>query len=325
MSSVLLVMLGFIAKFIGGVLLLIFTFFVGLRLWVEPFKQRCKCKTRLHGKIALVTGGNSGIGFETAKDLAKRGARVIIASRNDKKSAKAVEIIKEATKNNGVEYRHLDLAKLDSIREFAKNFNNNFDRLDILVNNAGCGEMKEGKTEHGIDYLMQINYIGPFLLTQLLLDKLIVSKPSRIVIVSSFLHAHASLVPEEITNAKPVNPYTRYARTKLCNVLWAKELAERVPQGVTVNALHPGLVMTNIFDNMIPVLRHVLIAIIFLVHKTAEEGAQTNIHLCVSPNLENSTGGYFQNCKKIKPSKNAENTDLARRLWDETISVINKY
>ncbi|XP_045762593.1 retinol dehydrogenase 11-like [Maniola jurtina] len=233
MSSVLLVTLGFIVKFVGGVLLLVFTFFVGLRLWVEPFKQRCKCKRQLHGKVALVTGGNSGIGFETAKDLAKRGARVVIASRNDKKSAKAVAIIKEATGNNDVEYRHLDLAKFDNIREFAKNFNKDFDRLDILVNNAGCGEIKEAKTEHGIDFLMQINYIGPFLLTQLLLDKLVVSKPSRIVMVSSFLHAHASLVPEEITYAKPVNSYIRYARTKLCNILWAKELAKRVPKGVT--------------------------------------------------------------------------------------------
>ncbi|XP_039747325.1 retinol dehydrogenase 12-like [Pararge aegeria] len=325
MSSILLITLIVITKCTACILAIIFAFFLLLRLWVEPFKGRCKCKTKLHGKVALITGGNSGIGFETAKDLAKRGARVIIASRNDEKSAKAVESIKKETGNHNVEYRQLNLEKLNNIREFAKKFNNDFDRLDILVNNAGCGEFGKGNTEHGIDLLMQINYVGPFLLTHLLLDKLIISKPSRIVIVSSYLHAYANIIPEEITVAKPVNFYTRYARTKLCNVLWAKELAKRVPEGIIVNALHPGLVMTNIFDTFNPVIRYLLYFIIYILFKTAEEGAQTIIHLCVSPDSVNWTGGYYQNCKKVQPSKKVENSDLARRLWDESISIINKY
>lgn len=323
--SFLLFTLNFIITLIGGVLLLIFVFFIGLRVCVEPFKERCKCKTKLHGKIALVTGGNSGIGFETAKDLARRGARVIIASRNDEKSVEAVAEIKEKTGNNDVEYRHLDLGNFDSIREFAKKFKEDFDRLDILVNNAGCGQITEGFTEHGVDKLMQINYIGPFLLTHLLLEKLITSKPSRIVVVSSYLHKHGRIVPEDIANAKPVNPYVRYANTKLCGILWARELANRVPQGVTVNAVHPGLVRTAIFETFPAIARHLLYVIIYLLYKTAEEGAQSIIHLCVSPDLENSTGGYYQNCKPISASKNAEDGDLAKRLWDETISLITKY
>ncbi|XP_023942606.2 retinol dehydrogenase 13-like [Bicyclus anynana] len=325
MLSALYVFFTFIIKFFSYTLLLILIFFVGLRVWIEPFKVRCKCKTKLNGKVALITGGNSGIGFETAKDLAKRGARVIIASRNDEKSAEAVNIIKQETGNDEVEYRHLNLLKLDNVREFAEKFNKEFDRLDILVNNAGCGEIKKGYTEHGIDLLMQINYIGPFLLTHMLLEKLITSKPSRIVMVSSFLHFLGSLDPEELTNREPVHTFTRYGKTKLCIILWAKELAKRVPQGVTVNVLHPGLVGTNIFDKLNSVTRYIIHIVIYMLYKTAEEGAQTIIHLCVSPNLESSTGDYYQNCKKVKPFKPAEDTDLARRLWEKSISIINKY
>lgn len=305
------------------ILLILFIPIVGYRLWMEPFKGVCKCKTKLHGKVALITGGNSGIGFETAKDLAKRGATVVIASRNYKKSELAVDIIKKFSGNNNVEYSHLNLAKRDSIVEFVEKFNKDFDRLDILVNNAGCGSVKLANNENGLDMLMQINYVGPFLLTDLLLPKLITSAPSRIVTVSSHGHILASnFKVEDITKAWKEHAFLRYANTKLCDILWTRELAKRLPRGVTVNSLHPGIVMTDIFNNLPPFIRSVIIGIAFLLFKNAKEGAQTTIHLCVCPKLEDSTGGYYVDCKRSKCAKIAQDDQLARKVWERTVELI---
>ncbi|CAK1543592.1 unnamed protein product [Leptosia nina] len=150
---------------------------IGCRIYFQPIKEVCNCETKLHGKVALVTGGNSGIGKETARDLARRGARVIIASRDNKKSEAAVNDIIYTTGNANVLYRHLDLAKVESIRQFAEDFKDE-DRLDILVNNSGVGGLKNKCNERNIDVIMQINYFGPVLLTNLLLDKLKKSAPS---------------------------------------------------------------------------------------------------------------------------------------------------
>ncbi|CAH2097605.1 unnamed protein product [Euphydryas editha] len=297
---------------------------VVLRITLEPVKGVCKCKTELQGKTVLITGGNSGIGLETAKDLARRGARVIIASRNVEKSEEAVKYIRGTTGNNKVEHRYLNLGNKDSVVKFAEDFNKEFDRLDILVNNAGCAGIKRKTTEDGIDLLMQVNYVGPFLLTHLLLDKLIASKPSRIVNVSSLAHRLTKLNVEDLRKCESISNLIRYSKTKLCDVLWTRVLAKKLPHGVTANVLHPGLVKTNIFEVLHPYLKKVLFIVIDLLFKTPVEGAQTIIHLCVSPNLDNATGGYYMDCKRIEPSKIAQNDDLAEELWVKTLELIKK-
>ncbi|XP_045505481.1 retinol dehydrogenase 11-like [Colias croceus] len=161
--------------------LLIATLFVA-RVLTEPTNVLCKCTARLDGKLVIVTGGNSGIGFQTAKDLANRGAKVIIADVNN--SDASVKNIIEATGNEKVEYRHLDLADFKSVRTFAEDINKTVDRLDILVNNAGILTENNYITKDGAAITMQVNYLGPFLLTSLLMDKLTSTK-SRIVIVAS--------------------------------------------------------------------------------------------------------------------------------------------
>ncbi|XP_046973810.1 retinol dehydrogenase 11-like [Vanessa cardui] len=332
MWSILVYLIGISAKIIVSFILFCVLFLIGCRFWLEPVKGVCKCKTKLHGKIALITGGNSGIGFETAKDLARRGAKVIIASRDVKKSEEAVANIIATTGNELVEHRYLNLANKDSIETFAKDFNKEFDRLDILVNNAGIGGIKKQNTENGIDMLMQINYVGPFTLTYLLLDKLIASKPSRIVNVSSYLHKMAKFDFENLSDVFTYSGQTgslysqsiRYGNAKLCDILWTVALAKKLPYGVTANVLHPGLVKTNIFNNFSPHIKRVLFLIIDLLYKTPIEGAQTIIHLCVSPKLENETGCYYMDCKKVSPSKAAEDEDLAERLWHKTLSLIKQ-
>lgn len=324
MLSFLLYSLYIIVKIFLGLIVAFVAFLVVARFTLEPVKGVCKCKTELKGKTALITGGNSGIGLETAKDLARRGARVIIASRNVEKSEDAVKHIKETTGNDKVEYRYLNLGKKDSIVKFTEDFNKEFDRLDILVNNAGCGFIKWKTTEDGIDLLMQVNYVGPFHLTYLLLEKLIASKPSRIVNVSSIAHRIAKLNIEDLKKCSSQYHVFRYSKTKLCDVLWTRSLAKKLPRGVTANVLHPGLVKTNIFDFLPPFSKKILFLIIDFLYKTPVEGAQTIIHLCVSPNLENATGGYYVDCKELEPSKIAKNDDLAEKLWNETLKLIKQ-
>ncbi|XP_052741766.1 retinol dehydrogenase 12-like [Bicyclus anynana] len=321
--SLLVVTILFLLKFCAYSFLLLLALAVVYRLWAEPIKGVCKCTTKLYGKVALVTGGNAGIGLETAKNLAKRGAKVVIASRNDMKSQEAVEIIKRASGNDNVEYRQLNLAKQDSIVEFADKFNKDFHRLDILVNNAGVGVVKTANLDNGVDLLMQINYVGPFLLTYLLLEKLAASAPSRIVNVSSNGYIVGfKFKLEDITKCWKTHNFFRYANAKLCEILWTRELAKRLPQGVTVNCLHPGIIMTNIFNHLNLFMKTVIKVLAFLVFKNITEGAQTTIHLCVSPNLEHSSGGYYVDCKKVKCIKIAENDELARQVCERTLELL---
>ncbi|XP_038218506.1 retinol dehydrogenase 12-like [Zerene cesonia] len=298
-------------------------FLIGLRLYFQPVKEVCRCKTKLNGKVALVTGGNSGIGLETARELARRGAKVIIASRDVARSAAAVSDIISTTGNPQVEHKHLDLSKFKSVRQLAEDFNKSGDPLHILVNNAGVSSLKNRLTEDGIDMIMQINHFGHALLTNLLLDKLKESAPSRIVVVSSILHHVAILNLDDLAAKNKSHFMVRYNNSKLCNILWARALAKVLPKGVTVNCLHPGLVSTNIFQKVPPLLGFVVGKILDIFFKVPKEGAQTVIHLCVSPDLEEQSGGYYTECQVKKPSKVAQDDDLADAVWQKTTELIN--
>lgn len=302
-------------------LLLVMMGTLKVRNWFT--KGKCKNKARLDGKVVLITGGNSGIGLETARDLAKRGAKIVIASRDEKKSKEAVEDIIATTGNDRIEHKHLDLGNFSSVRKFAEEFKKEFDRLDILINNSGTGGLKHKLTEDQIDIVTQINYFGPFLLTNLLLDTVIKSKPSKIIIVSSKAHLYGKVDLEDLRCHVKKPWYTIYANTKLYNVLWAKALSKKVPEGVTVNALHPGLVKTDIFNRFGPVMRKIVLAFIGSVYKSPEEGAQTTIHLAVSEEVEHVTGSYFVDCQLSEESKEARREDFINDLWEKSLLITN--
>ncbi|XP_022818680.1 retinol dehydrogenase 11-like [Spodoptera litura] len=295
------------------------------KIRIESVKGVCKSNARLDGKIALVTGGNQGIGLETARELAARGARVIIACRGAEKSAEAIQDIVATTGNKQVEYMHLDLSKFSSIRKFAADFNNIYDRLDILVNNAGRGGDKPKYTVDGIDFVMQVNYFGPFLLTKLLTEKLIASKPSRIVIVSSILHFFGNInvdTLDKIVGHSLKAMFYNYNNSKLCGVLWAKALAKKLPEEISVNSLHPGLVRTNIFNKLPPWFRKVFMFLCDLLNfKTPKEGAQTVVHLCVAEEVQNVRGKYFSECCEVKHKGLANNEDLVERVWNKSVEL----
>ncbi|EFX80894.1 hypothetical protein DAPPUDRAFT_50761 [Daphnia pulex] len=275
----------------------------------------CTSTKKLTGKTVIITGANTGIGKETALDLAKRGARVILACRDPKKAAIAKEDIIRESRNKNVFIRQLDLTSLKSVRKFAADILKSELRLDILINNAGCATIEKKLTEDGLEVQMQSNHFGHFLLTNLLLGNV------RIINVSSTAHRWIKkLNLDDLTFERDPSDnkiLNIYGITKLCNVLFSKELAKKLePFGVTVNCLHPGAVKTEIFRNAPTWFQIIAAVCIPLFFKSAKEGAQTSIHLAVADEVANVTGEYFSDCKIAKTSKLAKDLELAKQLWE---------
>jgi len=285
----------------------------------------------LVGKTAIVTGANTGIGYETAEDFAKRGAKVILACRDPGKGEEARQNIIKATDNKNVVFKQLDVSSFKSVREFAKDINATEERLDILVNNAGAAGFGTEKSEDGLLLLMHTNYFGPFLLTNLLLDLLKKTPDARIVNVSSLIAKYAKNLDVNNLNDYPEGtrrPQTRvYARSKLCNILFTIELADRLKgTSVTAYSLHPGVVFTEILRNLPPVVRFFEEQVFKWFFKNTLEGAQTTIYCSVAKNIETFSGEHFQDCHFVSRYKAAEDPDLPGKVWkiSEQLVKLNK-
>ncbi|XP_045446825.1 retinol dehydrogenase 13-like [Melitaea cinxia] len=303
---------------------IIILFFLLVKLYQRLACRVCRSSAHMVGKTVIITGGNSGLGLETAKNLADRGARVIIACRSLKRGSEAAEQITKATGNKNVEYRHLDLASFRSVREFCENTLKIEKRLDVLINNAAAGGLGNYKTEDGNHVGMQVNYFGTFLLTNLLLPLLKSSAPSRIINVSSVIHKYGEMDFENLNMEKYWSDYLVYANSKLYLNLMTLELSRRLKgTGVTVNALHPGVAATNIFRNIkSDIIRNVVLLLLNFLYKSVWEASQTSIHLAVSPEVQNVSGRYFSNCQEDTPSKLSRDPQVAERLWKESEKIV---
>lgn len=213
---------------------------------------RCKSKERIDGKTVIITGANTGIGKQTAIDLACRGAKVIIACRNELKALESLKDIKNESKSNIVYFKQLDLASLASIRSFADEVLSEEKRIDILVNNAGVMFTPYSLTEDGFEMQFGVNHLGHFLLTMLLLDSIKSTPNSRIVMVSSVAHVAGYLDFSDMMWTKKYNWILAYCRSKLANVMFANELARRLEStGVSVYSLHPGSIQTDLVRHLL--------------------------------------------------------------------------
>lgn len=267
----------------------------------------------MNGKVCIVTGGNTGIGKETARGLAQRGATVVLACRDTARGEAARDDIARSTGRKDVEVIALDLGSKASIRAFGERFRAAHERLDVLVNNAGVWRSSRGTTEDGIEATFGVNHVGTWLLTQDLLPLLKKSAPSRVVVLSSKLHYRGRMDWEDLQfERRKYGTTAAYAQSKLANVLFTKALARRLEgTGVTVNAVHPGVVRTDLMRDY-PKL---LVKLFNLFLLTPEQGAECSLHVATAPELAGVTGEYFEK-SRIKPAA-AEALDEAaqERLW----------
>ncbi|XP_057663421.1 retinol dehydrogenase 12-like [Diorhabda carinulata] len=282
----------------------------------------CNSKICLIGKTVLVTGANTGIGYETALEFAKRGARVILACRDLIRAEQAKNRIISLTKNDNVIVKELNLVSLKSVRDLAEDIKKTEDKLHILVNNAGVGFLKHKYTDDGLQILMQINYFGPFLLTVLLLDLLKRSGSSRIINVASYLAKIADLTPENIN--KPKEGYTNYGNSKLGNILFTMKLARLLKNSdVTVYSVHPGVIATNIFNFYKGIGKLILNFLSSLFFKTPEQGAQTTLYTALEQGIEKYSGGHFEECSLVSTYAKAKDPDFSDKIWNKTIEILD--
>ncbi|XP_018609725.1 retinol dehydrogenase 12 [Scleropages formosus] len=268
---------------------------------------------RLDGKTAIVTGANTGIGKETARDLAKRGARVILACRDVRKAKEAAREIAEDSGSAGVVPCKLDLADTKSICEFAEHIFNTEKAVHFLINNAGVAICPYSTTADGYETQFGVNHLGHFFLTFLLMDMLKQSAPSRVINLSSFVHSMGRIDFEDLNSERSYHPVKAYVQSKLANVLFTRELARRLEgTGVSVYAVDPGAVHTEMIRHMKSSLQILVNAFSFLI-KTPVEGAFTTLYCTLTPDLE--SGGYYSECAPAKCSRAASDDLAARRLW----------
>lgn len=266
----------------------------------------------LDGRSFVVTGANTGIGKITALELARRGARVVLACRSAEKTEPVIAEIAKATGNSAVEFAPLDLSDLDSVRKCADGLVASGRPIHVLVNNAGL--VARGSTKQGFELTVGTNHIGHYLFTRLLLDHLAKHGPARVVNVSSKSHYQAKAIDWDAIKhpTKTLTGLDEYAVSKLANILFTKELARRINGApITTYALHPGVVATDAWRRIPPPFRWVIKR--FMI--TPEDGAKTTLHCAADPGIATETGKYYDECKERRPSKLADDADLARELW----------
>jgi NAD(P)-dependent dehydrogenase (short-subunit alcohol dehydrogenase family) len=282
----------------------------------------------LTGKVVIVTGANAGIGLETACGLADLGATVVLAVRSAERGAAAKSEIERRTGSTSVVVGSLDLASFASIRAFAAWFLDEFDRLDVLVNNAGLILDARRETAEGFEEMFGVNHLGHVLLTSLLLDRLVQSAPSRVVVVSSFAHrlAIGGIRRSDLQHVDGFRGFAVYCHSKLANALYALELARRLEgTGVTVHAVHPGAINSHFGgDGDTGVLGWFIKVFGRVVLRSPRFGARTSILLASSDDLRvaGTTGGYWSWKRRWPPSRRARDRAEAAWLWDESERLI---
>ncbi|XP_063044634.1 retinol dehydrogenase 12-like isoform X1 [Engraulis encrasicolus] len=302
--------------------------FIALRRWMAG--GVCRSKARLDGKTVLITGANTGLGKETAVDLASRGARVILACRDMGRGGRAAEEIRKRSGNGNVLLKQLDLASLESVRRLATDVLATEERLDILINNAGIMMCPKWQTEDGFEMQFGVNHLGHFLLTNRLLPILKKSTPSRVVNVSSLAHEKGKIHFDDINLDKDYEPMRSYQQSKLANVLFSRELAKRLEgSGVTVYSLHPGVIRTELgryLSESLGLVQRLLFSVVFRllspILKNTKQGAQTTIHCAVEESIANTSGLYYSDCAPKQPAPQACDDEAAKRLWDLSSSMV---
>ena len=281
--------------------------------------------TNMQGKVCIVTGANSGIGKATAMGLAHMGATVVMVCRDQARGEEAQNEIKEQSGNDAVDLMLADLSSQASVHDLAENTQQRYQHIHVLINNAGGISLTRRETTEGFEMTFAVNYLAPFLLTNLLLDRLKASAPSRIVNVSSDSHQSGYIRMDDLELKKGYRIMRAYGQSKLALVLFTYELARRLQgTGVTANCLHPGFTATNIGQNGVGKVGRSITKLIFSrLGISPEEGAKTSIYLASSPDIEGITGKYFVKSIPVRSAPISYDETLQRQLWDETTKLVH--
>ena len=283
--------------------------------------------TALEGRIALVTGATSGIGQETAVGLAARGAQVVLVGRDRARSEAARKDVSERSGNPRVDVLLADFASLDAVRGLAREFGERYPALHLLVNNAGVVMTERVLTVDGYESTLAVNHVAPFLLTHLLRERLLASGPARIVNVASDAHKFVRggfdfadpMAERGFGFPATVTGMRVYGMSKLANILFTFELARRLEgTRVTTNAVHPGGVATRLGTNTPGLLGKLIPLAMRPFFKTPAQGAETSLYVATAPELANTSGRYFADCKERQPTSAAHDAGAARRLWNQS-------
>ncbi|XP_019647921.1 PREDICTED: retinol dehydrogenase 13-like [Branchiostoma belcheri] len=285
--------------------------------------ERCPSKATMEGKTVIITGANSGIGKETAKELSKRGGRVIMACRNMDKCKEALDELVQETGNKNVHCQHVDLASFESVRKFANRINKSESKVDVLINNAGVMRCPHWKTADGNEWQFQVNYLSHFLLTNLILDKLKAAEQGRIINTSSIAHGHGKIKFDDINSKDKYDDVEAYSQSKLALVLFSLELSNRLEgTGVTANTVYPGVTKTNIGQHKLSKVDSVVTKpFMWFTLREPARAAQTGIYLSVAPEVADKTGKYWKDTVAIRPAPQGNNEEVAKKLWDLSLKM----
>ncbi len=271
----------------------------------------------LSNKIIVITGATSGVGKETARELAKMNATLVIIARNMELAKQVKEEFVNETNNNKIDFIHGDLASLQSVKSAAEEIKKKYSKIDVLINNAGLFGNKRKLSEDGYELTFAVDHLAHFFLVLLLIDNIKLAENARIINTSSNIHLFFGLKIKDLQQEKRYSSFKAYAHAKSANVLHAYELHNRLADsGITVNAFHPGKVLTKINADLPK------IAIKLGKFDTPEESAKALVRLAVSEEVANESGKYFQKFKMTKSSKQSYDVELQKRLWDESLVLV---
>ncbi|KAL0963664.1 hypothetical protein UPYG_G00309270 [Umbra pygmaea] len=284
---------------------------------------------RQHGRVAIVTGGTRGIGYETARHMASLGVHVIIAGHSEVEGASAVERICKENREAKVEFELLDLASLQSVRHFVQSFKRRSLPLHVLVNNAGVMLVPESCTKDGFEHHFGVNYLGHFLLTLLLLDTLKHSGKqgsfSRVVTLSSSAYSAGEIRLDNLQNRHCYSAHAAYCQSKLALLLFSSHLQQRLDRAgfpMSSYAVDPGMVDTSLYRHLTPLARLAQTAIARLLFRRPFHGASTVLYTALSPSLEGEGGGYWSNGRTEITSPSTYDPQLQLRLWDVSSRLV---
>ncbi|MGA9486274.1 MAG: SDR family oxidoreductase [Methylocella sp.] len=275
----------------------------------------------MKGKTVVITGGTSGIGEIAAEQLAQMGARIVLIARDKSRGEATLARLRERAPGLAHTVRYADLARIPEMKRVAAQIAESEPRIDVLINNAGAMFGSRQLTGDGLEYTFALNHMAYFVVTKGLRERLQASAPARVINTSSGAHRGARLDFDDLQLVKDFSAMKAYSRSKLCNILFTRELSRRLHgTGVTANCLHPGFVATRFGDQSGGLIsRFIGLAKLFAI--SPEKGAETLVYLASSPDVAETTGAYFYKCRPITPSQAALDDRAAILLWERSAGL----